>query len=83
MPFIPEEAVVSFAGIVKVYVIAGGKAEERKITTGQRRDEWVEILSEIGEGPHGPRVASRTASPSRNAFASFRCPVHLRSHATE
>jgi len=29
VPFVPEEAVVSFAGIVKVYVIVSGKAEER------------------------------------------------------
>ncbi len=50
VPFLPEEAVVSFAGIVKVYVIAEGKAEERRITTGQRRDGWVEILEGVKAG---------------------------------
>ncbi len=50
VPFVPEEAVVSFAGIVKVYVIAEGKAEERKITAGQRRDGWVEILEGVKVG---------------------------------
>jgi RND family efflux transporter MFP subunit len=50
VPFVPEEAVVSFAGIVKVYVIAEGKAEERRITAGQRRDGWVEILEGVKAG---------------------------------
>lgn len=50
VPFVPEEAVVSFAGIVKVYVIAEGKAEERRITAGQRRDGWVEIREGVKAG---------------------------------
>ena len=50
VPFVPEEAVVSFAGIVKVYVIAQGKAEERRIAVGQRRDGWVEILEGVKAG---------------------------------
>jgi RND family efflux transporter MFP subunit len=51
VPFVPEEAVVTFAGIVKVYVIADGKAEERRIRTGQRSDGRVEILDglQVGE----------------------------------
>lgn len=50
VPFVPEEAVVTFAGIVKVYVIADGKAEERRVTTGQRRDGWVEVLDGVKVG---------------------------------
>ena len=50
VPFVPEEAVVTFAGIVKVYVIAEGKTEERRVTTGQRRDGWVEILEGVKVG---------------------------------
>jgi multidrug efflux pump subunit AcrA (membrane-fusion protein) len=50
VPFVPEEAVVSFAGIVKVYVVAEGKAEERRVTTGQRRDGWVEVLEGVKAG---------------------------------
>ncbi|MBI2164257.1 MAG: efflux RND transporter periplasmic adaptor subunit [candidate division NC10 bacterium] len=50
VPFVPEEAVVTFAGIVKVYVIADGKAEERRVTTGQRRDGRVEILEGVKVG---------------------------------
>ena len=45
--FVPEEAVVSFAGIVKVYVIAGDKAEERRVLTGQRAEGWVEVLEGV------------------------------------
>lgn len=50
VPFVPEEAVVTFAGIVKVYVIAEGKAEERRVKTGQRRDGWFEILEGVMVG---------------------------------
>ena len=50
VPFVPEEAVVTFAGIVKVYAIADGKAEERRVATGQRRDGWVEILEGVKVG---------------------------------
>jgi len=48
--FVPEEAVVSFAGIVKVYVIGGDKAEERRVVTGQRTEGWVEILEGVNPG---------------------------------
>ncbi len=50
VPFVPEEAVVTFAGIVKVYTVADGKAEERRVATGQRRDGWVEILEGVQVG---------------------------------
>lgn len=50
VPFVPEEAVVSFAGNVKVYVVAEGKAEERRVRTGQRRDGWVEVLQGVAVG---------------------------------
>jgi len=63
VPFVPEEAVVTFAGIVKVYVIADGKAEERRITTGQRRDGWVEILD-------GVKVGETVATSGLNQLAT-------------
>jgi len=50
VPFVPEEAVVSFAGIVKVYAIIEGKAEERRVKTGVRRDGRVEILDGVKVG---------------------------------
>ncbi len=48
--FVPEEAVVSFAGIVKVYVIAADKAEERRVVTGQRTEGWVEVPEGVKPG---------------------------------
>jgi RND family efflux transporter MFP subunit len=48
--FVPEDAVASFAGIVKVFVIADGKAEERRIKTGLRADGWAEILEGVKVG---------------------------------
>lgn len=50
VPFVPEEAVVSFAGIVKVYVVVDGRAEERRVKTGQRTDGQVEILEGVQVG---------------------------------
>jgi len=50
VPFVPEEAVVSFAGNVKVYVVAEGKVEERRIKTGVRREGLVEILEGVKTG---------------------------------
>ena len=49
-PFVPEDAVASFAGIVKVYVIVDGKAEERRVKTGVRQDSRVEILEGVTVG---------------------------------
>jgi multidrug efflux pump subunit AcrA (membrane-fusion protein) len=50
VPFVPEEAVVSLAGNVKVYVIEGNKAEEHRVRTGIRRDGLVEILEGVKIG---------------------------------
>jgi RND family efflux transporter MFP subunit len=63
VPFVPEEAVVSFAGIVKVYVIADGRAEERRVRTGQRADGRVEILE-------GVRVGERVATANLSQLAT-------------
>jgi RND family efflux transporter MFP subunit len=62
-PFVSEEAVASFAGIVKVYVIADGKAEERQVKTGVRRDGRVEILQ-------GVKVGETVATSSLSQLAT-------------
>jgi multidrug resistance efflux pump len=49
-PFVPEDAVASFAGIVKAYVIAGGKAEERRVKTRAHTAGRVEILGGVKVG---------------------------------
>ncbi len=63
VPFVPEEAVITFAGIVKVYAITNGKAEERRVTTGQRRDGWVEI-------PEGVKVGETVATSGLSQLAT-------------
>ena len=62
-PFVPEDAVASFAGIVKVYVIADGKAEERRVKTGVRQDSRVEILE-------GVKVGETVATSSLSQLAT-------------
>lgn len=48
--FVPEESVVSFAGIRKVYVIADGKASERVVKTGEKFENMVEITEGLKDG---------------------------------
>jgi len=62
-PFVPEEAVASFAGIVKVYVIVDGKAEERRVKTGVRQNGRVEILE-------GVKVGETVATSSLSQLAT-------------
>lgn len=50
VPFVPEGAVVSLAGNVKVYVVLGDTVEERRVRTGVRRDGLVEILEGVKTG---------------------------------
>jgi multidrug efflux pump subunit AcrA (membrane-fusion protein) len=40
---VPERAVVSFAGVKKVFSVKDGKAVEVPIATGTRQGEWVEV----------------------------------------
>lgn len=47
---VPSSAVVTFAGIEKVIVVEGGKAQEKPITTGRRVSEWTEIVSGVNVG---------------------------------
>ncbi|MFN0059786.1 MAG: efflux RND transporter periplasmic adaptor subunit [Planctomycetota bacterium] len=41
---IPLNAVTTFAGIEKVFVVANDKAVERAVTTGRRGADWIEIV---------------------------------------
>lgn len=59
VPFVPEAAVTSFAGVTKVFVVAGGKAQERRVRTGRKQEGMVEIA----EGVHaGERVATSSVA---------------------
>src|SRR4029453_5095580 len=47
---VPNNAIVTFAGIEKVIVVQNGKALEKPITTGRRTGEWTEIVSGVNLG---------------------------------
>jgi RND family efflux transporter MFP subunit len=50
VPFVPEAAVSTFAGIRKVFVLADGKAQERTVTLGRKQDGVVEIRGGVRPG---------------------------------
>lgn len=47
---VPNNAIVTFAGIEKVIVIQNGKALEKPITTGRRSPDFTEIVAGINVG---------------------------------
>jgi membrane fusion protein (multidrug efflux system) len=48
--FVPRSAVVVFAGIEKVLLVRDGKAEERRVVTGRREKDRVEIVEGLKAG---------------------------------
>lgn len=48
--FVPEAAVYSFAGVTKVFVVAGGKASERHVSTAARSGDMVEVIGNVKAG---------------------------------
>lgn len=48
--FVPKSAVVTFAGIQKVFGVENGKVVEKEITTGNLRDDSIEIVRGIKAG---------------------------------
>jgi RND family efflux transporter MFP subunit len=50
---VPPHALVTFAGVTKVFVVEAGKAKPIEVRTGVRDREWVEV---IGPVPDGARV---------------------------
>jgi len=47
---VPNNAIVTFAGIEKVIVVQNGKALEKPITTGRRNGEFTEIVAGVNVG---------------------------------
>lgn len=47
---VPAAAVVTFAGVERVYTIASGRAVERRIRTGRRAGDRVEVLEGLSAG---------------------------------
>jgi RND family efflux transporter MFP subunit len=50
VPTVPRSAVVTFAGLQKVIIVADGKAVERTVTTGEIQGDSVEIASGLKVG---------------------------------
>jgi RND family efflux transporter MFP subunit len=47
---VPPEALVTFAGIEKVFVVDQGKAREINVATGRRSPDWIEVVSGLRGG---------------------------------
>jgi len=47
---VPADAVVTFAGIEKVFVVENGKAVEKSVNTGRRGTNWIEVVTGIRVG---------------------------------
>lgn len=47
---VPQSALVVFAGVEKVLVVKDGKAEERRVRTGRRVGDRVELLEGVAAG---------------------------------
>lgn len=47
---VPNNSIVTFAGIEKVIVVQNGKALEKPITTGRRNGDWTEIIAGVNVG---------------------------------
>jgi RND family efflux transporter MFP subunit len=48
--FVPTSSIVVFAGVEKVLIVRAGKAEERRVVTGRREKDRVEITEGLRAG---------------------------------
>jgi len=53
---VPLKAVVTFAGITKLFVVENGKAKEVQVTLGVQSTDWVEVRTPAL--PAGARVVT-------------------------
>jgi RND family efflux transporter MFP subunit len=69
---VPQEALITFAGVEKVVLFEAGKALERTVTTGRHEGGWVEIVSGLtaGEKVVLAPAGIRTGQPLRVANSS-------------
>ncbi len=47
---VPADSIITFAGIEKVLMVVGGKAVEKRVSTGRRIGEQVEVIEGIAAG---------------------------------
>jgi membrane fusion protein (multidrug efflux system) len=48
--FVPEEALLSFAGVEKVFVVEDGQARAVEVRTGEREGQWIAVRSGLAGG---------------------------------
>lgn len=72
---VPERAIVSFAGVKKVYAVKDGKAAEVPIDTGARVNGWVEVAKAKNLKPGDAVVVDGVNHMSAGV------PVTVRQHA--
>ena len=48
--FVPKEAVVTFAGVSKLFTVDKDKAVERRVQLGRREGELVQVLKGLAAG---------------------------------
>ena len=70
---VPNNAIVTFAGIEKVIVVQNGKALEKPITTGRRSGDSTEIVAgiNVGEQVMSIRATCNRVWPSKWCNRSF------------
>jgi RND family efflux transporter MFP subunit len=73
---VPEETLVSFAGVQKIFVVRKGKAVAVEVKVGMRGDHWLEVVGDVQPGDQvvttgytqladGTAVRVRTAETTR------------------
>ena len=78
---IPPEALVTFAGIEKVFVVVDGLSAEKRVVTGDRGTGWVEVTSGLKEGdrvvlgPGGLQGGQKVRSSEAPAAAVSKSPT--------
>jgi RND family efflux transporter MFP subunit len=47
---VPKDALVTFAGMEKIFLVKDGKAVEKNVATGRRAGEFIEVMSGVKAG---------------------------------
>ena len=74
---VPTNALVTFAGLEKIFTVVEGKARERVVTTSRRGANWVEIATNLvaGEQVILNPGSLQNGQPVTNASESIASPV--------
>jgi RND family efflux transporter MFP subunit len=84
---VPLESLVQFAGVTKIFLVDGGKAQEVQVTLGVQSTDWVEIAApKLPDGSqvvtsgqtaiaHGTSVSVRVVQPAAPTVPDKRVPL--------